>query len=620
MEIPPIAALIFYRAFLQGGATAPIDALVAALAAEGIAALPIFVASLKERACEAFLAEAFAALPPAIVLNTTAFAVSKIGAVHAGTVLDRPGKPVLQVDPRRLDRGGLARLARADCCPRDLTMGVVLPEVDGRLSTRAISFKAETLDPLTHSRTTSYVPVADRVAFVARQAAAWVQPGAKPAKDRRDRDHPLQLPQPRRPHRQRRRPRHPRKRHPPRPAPCAKPATTLPAFPETGAEADGAPPRRPGQPQRCRSGRSEAESRNPSEVNHSLGVPGLAYARPERQAVDLPLAAYESFLATIPPANRAALTERWGAPEDDPFFADGAFRLAVHRFGNVVVAIQPGRGYAIDPKATYHDPALVPPHHYLAFYAWLREAFAADAMVQLGKHGNLEWLPGKALGLSEACWPEIALGALPLVYPFIVNDPGEGAQAKRRASAVIVDHLMPAMTRAEVHGGLAELETLIDEYYLAAGIDPRRRAHLEKEILAAAERHALDRDLGFTRANSEGALRALDAYLCELKEMQIRDGLHTLGSSPEGGQRIDTLVAIARVPRSGGRPADQSLQRAIAADLGLENFDPLDCDPAAAWTGPRHPARHDPRHALAHPRSTQWSASRRWRRTWWRAR
>ncbi len=212
--------------------------------------------------------------------------------------------------------------------------------------------------------------------------------------------------------------------------------------------------------------------------------------------------------------------------------------------------------------------------------------FGADAIVHLGKHGNLEWLPGKALGLSETCWPEVALGATPLIYPFIVNDPGEGSQAKRRASAVIVDHLMPAMTRADIHGPLAELETLIDEYYLAAGVDRRRRDYLEKEILATAERHGIDRDLGLVRDEAGEAMRALDAHLCELKEMQIRDGLHVLGSSPIGRLRIDTLTAIARVPRSGGSAADTSLHRAIADDLGL-GFDPLDCDLAAPWIGPR---------------------------------
>src|SRR5690606_4213605 len=216
-------------------------------------------------------------------------------------------------------------------------------------------------------------------------------------------------------------------------------------------------------------------------------------------AAILPLDAYRVAFDALPAPLRDALTERWGAPESDPFFADGAFCLAIHRFGNIAVAIQPQRGYSIDPKATYHDPDLVPPHHYLAFHAWLRTAFAADAVVHLGKHGNLEWLPGKALGLSESCWPEAMLGPVPLVYPFLVNDPGEGSQAKRRISAVIVDHLTPAMTCAEIYGPLAELETLIDEYYLAAGIDRARRDYLAGEIIALAARHGLDRDLGLPR-------------------------------------------------------------------------------------------------------------------------
>src|SRR5581483_2910952 len=275
-----------------------------------------------------------------------------------------------------------------------------------------------------------------------------------------------------------------------------------------------------------------------------------------------------------PPPNREAVLTRWGDPAREPALVAGRFGIPAVRFGNVVVGLQPSRGYNLDPKATYHDPALVPPHGYLAFYAWLREEFDADAIVQIGKHGNLEWLPGKALGLAETCWPEIALGEVPVIYPFIVNDPGEGSQAKRRSSAVVVDHLMPAMTRAETYGALAELETLVDEYYVAAGIDRSRRAWLEKEIVALAERHGLAADLGLAGAQRDETLRAVDAHLCELKELQIRDGLHVLGAGPSDDQRIDTLAAIARTPRSGGRPQDQSLDRVIAADLGLD-LDPL---------------------------------------------
>ncbi len=561
----PIAPLIFYRALIAGGSTAPIDALAAELAGEGIAALPVFVASLKDRESEAFLKAAFAAAPPAIVLNTTAFAVSQIGKANSGTVLDRAGTPVLQVVLAGSSEEAWRESARG-LLPRDLTMNVVLPEVDGRILTRAISFKAELpSDPRTEARTTVYRPVADRVAFVASQAAAWIRLGAKPAKERRV---AIVL-----------------SNYPNRPGRIAngvgldtpESAVRLArALREAGYDVEGFPG-------------TSGELMALLMEGWAGGERSSAFAEDDDVVGLRPLAAladYRVFFNELPEASRAAVDARWGPPESDPAFIGGGFRLPVRRFGNVVIAIQPSRGYDIDPKATYHDPALVPPHSYLAFYAWLRSGFGTDAIVQLGKHGNLEWLPGKATGLSETCWPEVALGALPVIYPFIVNDPGEGSQAKRRSSAVIVDHLMPAMTRAETYGPLAELETLIDEYYLAAGIDPRRRAWLETEIVALAGRNGLDRDLGISRADGDGALRALDAHLCELKEMQIRDGLHVLGASPRAGERTDTLVAIARVARTGGRPQDQSLHRALVEDLRLA-FDPFDCDLAGDWTDPR---------------------------------
>ncbi|MBL8834516.1 MAG: cobaltochelatase subunit CobN, partial [Rhodospirillales bacterium] len=293
--------------------------------------------------------------------------------------------------------------------------------------------------------------------------------------------------------------------------------------------------------------------------------------------VRFPLDAYRAFLAKLPDAVRAAVDARWGAAEADPRIDGDAFVLPVHLFGNVAVAIQPARGYEIDPAATYHDPALVPPHGYLAFHAWLR---GLDAAVHVGKHGNLEWLPGKGIALSDECFPEAALGPLPNLYPFIVNDPGEGTQAKRRAAAVTVDHLTPPLTRAGAYGPQAALERLIDEYDEASRLDPRRMPALAAEILDIARRTGLAAECGIAESDAPGAaLPKLDGLLCELKEHQIRDGLHVFGTSPGGTQRRDTLVAIARSPRLGGRPQDESLQRAIARDLGLV-FDPLDCDMA----------------------------------------
>jgi cobaltochelatase CobN len=625
----PVAAIVFYRSVLQGGATAPIDALVAALAEVGIAALPLFVASLKDGESRDFVAGAFAEAPPAIVLNTTAFAVSAIGASHRGTVLDAPGRPVLQVILAGSSEAEWRDSARG-LLPRDLTMNVVLPEVDGRIGTRAVSFKAEAHDAATDSRIASYQPVADRIRFVAAQAAAWVRLGRTPAKDRRIAIVLSNYPN--------------RASHIGNAVGLDTMASAvrlagamgdagydLGGFPADGAElaavlkaglddAEVPPPLPSGEdsetgfarrslvelgegrdlscdgpdtaiPSRQRFAPHQRRLSPPKGGQGSVSSPngrgGRLHDGPERgghagdrQAIGGPASvlsaeAYAAFLSQLPVRPRAAL----GTPPA------GALSINAHRFGNLVIAVQPSRGG--EEKASLHDGDLVPTHGYVAFYAWLREVFRADAIVHLGKHGNLEWLPGKALALSAECWPELCLGPTPLVYPFIVNDPGEGAQAKRRASAVIVDHLMPPLTRAELHGPLAALETLVDEYALAAGVDRRRSAYLEREIAASAAAAGLDRDLGLAAGQVGETLEALDAYLCDLKEMQIRDGLHVLGGSPEPRARVDTLVAIARTPRSGGRPGDGSLNRAIAADLGLGGFDPLDGDLGAAWEGPR---------------------------------
>ncbi len=227
----------------------------------------------------------------------------------------------------------------------------------------------------------------------------------------------------------------------------------------------------------------------------------------------------------------------------------------------------------MNPSLNYHAPDLEPTHHYLAYYSWLRQKFGALAIVHIGKHGNLEWLPGKSIALSPNCYPEIALGAIPNFYPFIVNDPGEGSQAKRRSQAVILDHLTPPMTRAELYGDLEQLEALIDEYYEAQSLDPSRLKIISDRIAKLVAKSNLDQDLGIEQLDTNSIAQFLtvaDGYLCELKEAQIRDGLHIFGQCPQGRQLRDLIVAIARSP---------SLNRlgltcAIAQDLGLD-FNPL---------------------------------------------
>ncbi|HXQ98790.1 MAG TPA: cobaltochelatase subunit CobN, partial [Pseudomonas sp.] len=276
---------------------------------------------------------------------------------------------------------------------------------------------------------------------------------------------------------------------------------------------------------------------------------------------------------------------------------NGRMMVAGLRLGMTFVGIQPARGYNVDHSAVYHDPDLVPPHGYLAFYFWLRNRYGAHAVIHVGKHGNLEWLPGKGVGLSQQCWPDAILGPMPNIYPFIVNDPGEGAQAKRRTQAVIIDHLMPPLTRAETYGPLRNLELLADEFYEAQLLDPRRARELQKDILDLVRETHIDRELALDEhldSDADAAiwLPRLDTYLCDLKESQIRDGLHVFGESPGGRLRIDTLLALVRVPRGDGRGPQASLLRVLSNALALD-FDPLDCVLGEPWGGPRPEALHE---------------------------
>lgn len=559
----PTALMIFYRAYYLAGEMQALDALINSVREEGLNPLPVFLHSLKDEACALFVARLVDEAAPAIILNLTGFAVSSPGETRQPSVLERADCPILQVV---LSSGGQEdwQAGTRGLSARDVAMNVALPEVDGRIFTRAVAFKQRAApSDLTQHAGVRHMPLADRMAFVAAQAAAWVRLRITPPADRRiaiilanypNRDGRLAngvgLDTP------------------------AGAIEVMRALQSAGYALAGAPESSAALMDQLTAGPTNDRSKQAS-------LPGEI----------LPLAEYESFFAALPGPVREQVVSRWGQPHEDPFFEqdhreDAGFRLGLHRFGNILVGVQPGRGYNINPVESYHSPDLPPPHGYFAFYAWLRNAFGAHAVVHMGKHGNLEWLPGKALALSENCFPEAVFGQLPHLYPFIVNDPGEGTQAKRRASAVIIDHLTPPMTRAETYGPLKDLEALVDEYYDAASLDTRRLKPLRQSILEAAARAGLDRDGVYTPGDEDEAISALDNYLCELKEMQIRDGLHIFGRAPEGRLLTDLTVAFARSPRQNGEGANASLLRALADDLGLA-FDPLNCRLGDVWEGER---------------------------------
>ncbi|MGR4000744.1 MAG: cobaltochelatase subunit CobN [Alphaproteobacteria bacterium] len=570
----PMAAILFYRAFYLSGETEPINALVRALEKADINPLPIFVQSLRDAASRRILEDL--SIAPDLVINTTGFALVRPGEEKLG----EEAKAVHRTFPTagqelQVALAGISRKewmsSSAGLPPRELAMNVALPEVDGRVFASVVSFKEEAgFDPLVECEVMHRVAEEERATRLAQLASGWTRLAKLEENQRR----------------------------------IAFVVANYPA--RDGRLANGV-------------GLDTPESlarafRYMRAAGYNFGVAaevpsdgaclmarllGLASAADPNRNAEIFLSGkdYEESWNQLSSNLREAVINRWGKVEEDPFFRSDSFVISGFRTGKVFIGIQPSRGYHLDPAETYHDPALVPPHGYLAFYFWLKAN--ADVVVQFGKHGNLEWLPGKSVALSQHCWPDALLGGTPLLYPFIVNDPGEGTQAKRRNSAVILDHLTPPLARAESYGALATLESLMDEYYEAVSLDPTRSLGLRHDILEKAQALGLDKDIGLDKLSqnkihqgkSDGldALAKLDNHLCELKEMQIRGGLHIYGDLPDAREKSELIVSLLRCPR-GSEPRDQSLLRALADDLKL-GFDPLlqgdDAPLAAPYEGVR---------------------------------
>ena len=511
----PEAAILFYRSHLLAGDIAPVEALAQALRDRGLSPFGIFARSLKDPGCADFVAATLAKRRPAVVLNATGFAARQGDRPSPLEAADAPVLQLLLSGARREAWEASSRgLSQAD-----LAMQVVLPELDGRLLTTAIAFKAEE-DPvpgLDHARTLLR-PDADGIALAADRAAGWARLGATPPAGRRL-------------------------------------ALVLSDYPGIAGQS--------GHAVGLDSFASLAALLHDlSKAGHAIGDPipdaaalvqALCHAPP---SPFLSLMDYHRLAATLPASLRQAVQAAWGPAEDDPSLQDGHFTLRHARQGQAILALQPDRGSVLDRKASYHDPDLPPRHAYLAFHLWLRRAESIHALVQLGTHGTLEWLPGKAVALSAACTPAALLGGLPVFYPFIVNNPGEAAIAKRRLGAVTIGHLTPPLNSARHHGAARELERLIDEYAAADGLDRRRTALLRAEILQRADAAGLLAEGQIPRdLPEEETLARLDAFLCDVKELQIRDGLHVFGRPPAAAQR-DALLGMLQQASPGLQPAD----------------------------------------------------------------
>ncbi|MEO8757544.1 MAG: cobaltochelatase subunit CobN [Devosia sp.] len=574
IELPvsdrPALPLLFYRAALEGAGTATLEVLYAEIERCGMAPVPVMISTLKEGACIRFVKAAFAAHEPQAILNLTGFALGIDGLEEKLNPFAGCDAPVIQ-----LVQGGRPEAQWAadvqGLSAKDLAMQIVLPELDGRIGGIIVGHKAEAVwHTATECPLSAYAPDADGISRAVALAANWVRLRATP---RGARKVAIVL-----------------ANYPIRDGRLANgvgydaPASTVEILRHLEAGGYGLAPHPPAAPVPPP---HEGEGEVPSDGNGLIEMlqAGPTNAHPERVGgVPFSVSRYRELFAGLPEKVRQEVTARWGEPESDPFVRGSAFYLPVVMFGNVAVMLQAARGYDRDATVAYHDPDLVPPHAYLAAYLWNKHEFGAHALIHNGKHGSMEWLPGKATALDAASYPALLWGELPHLYPFIVNDPGEGTQAKRRAGAVIIDHLVPPLTRAETYGPLKDLEALLDEYYAASGMDRRRLKDLRKRILDFTRDARFDRDIGLP-SDETAALRKIDTFLCELKEAQIRDGLHVFGVSPTGRLERDLLAALARVPR-GERPQDASIVRALADDLKL-GFDPLTADLGEPWSGPQ---------------------------------
>ncbi|WP_417676667.1 cobaltochelatase subunit CobN [Pseudodonghicola sp.] len=495
----PLVLVTFYRSYLTSADTDPIDALIAALEARGFTAIGAFAPSLKEPGAATWLRSEITRLKPTVLVNATAFSAK--GGDGTPSPLDAGACPVFQVALSTAERRQWAEADRG-LSPADLAMHVVLPEIDGRLFAGVISFKsAGARDPDLQFARLTHRPDPDRIAAVADRVAGWHRLATlRPAVKR-----------------------------------LAVILSTYPGKAHQLAHAVGLDAL--ASCNAILSGLREAGHDTAPLPN--LG-PSLMTER-----LSWPLDAYRKALTTLPQPLQDDLTAAWGAAEEDPGLRDGAFHFAAIRAGNALIALQPERG-AVQARADdYHDLSRTPSHGYVAFYLWLRAQ--TDALIHIGAHGTLEWLPGKSVALSPTCWPEALIGDLPVIYPFIVNDPGEAAQAKRRIGAVTLGHLPPPLAQTQLPEGLGRLEHLLDEYSTADGLDPGRRDRLIVDIRAEARGTGVEDDLGLGPDTSAAeAITRIDRFVCDIKESQFGEGLHVFGTGECGAEeRAGLLAALA---------------------------------------------------------------------------
>jgi cobaltochelatase CobN len=548
--VRPTVAVLFYRAHELSGNTAFVDTLCDQIEAKGANALAVYCGSL--RGAESGVYEL---LDGADALITTVLAAGGTHASEASAggdeeawdieALNILNIPVLQGLCLTTSQAAW-EASDAALSPMDAAMQVAIPEFDGRLITVPFSFKEQGPDDVP-----VYVADPERAARVAGIAVRHAKLKHKPNAEKKLAVVFTAYPT-----------KHSRVGNAVGLDTPASAIRVLDALRDAGYGVDGHPD-------------------NGDELIHRLinaGGHDVEWLTEEQLAAAparVPLADYQAWFDKLEPDLRQGMLDAWGEPPGNLYVDGDDIVLASLQFGNVVVLIQPPRGFGENPIAIYHDPDMPPSHHYMAAYRWLDNSFGADAIIHMGKHGTMEWLPGKGLGLSSGCAPDAVLGELPLIYPFIVNDPGEGTQAKRRGHATVVDHLVPPMARADTYGDLAKLEQLLDEYALVSDLDPTKAPAVRAQIWTLVKAAELHHDLHVDDQPDDAAfdefVMHIDGYLCEIKDVQIRDGLHILGGGPVGEARVNLVLSVLRASQVWGGQANAlpGLRASLAAHFGL---------------------------------------------------
>ena len=507
----PVILITFYRSFITAADLKPIAALFAQLRERGFAVMSLFVPSLKAPDAATWLARQIRHYQPVCIVNATSFS----GKGKSGTSpLDTGQVPVFQIALSTSNRQAWDEADRG-LSPADVAMHVVLPEVDGRIFAGVASFKeAEDEDDMLQFSAVAHQPDDSRITAISQKITNWYHLQTKPTASQ-------------------------------------KPALILSTY--------------PGRPWQMAHavGLDAVQSVKAilTDLGHLSAAEDLAIeSQLQNNVIRWDIDSYHKALANLPQQLQKELYNVWGEPETDPIFHSGHFHFSAIICGNALIALQPERGLKADRDADYHDISRTPCHAYVAFYLWLQKTIQADAIIHVGAHGTLEWLPGKAVALSDSCWPEVLAGHLPVIYPFIVNDPGEAAQAKRRIGAVTLGHIPPPLKQSDMPLQFSYLESLLDEYSNADGLDPKRRDRLKDEIMSEAEALNVASDLGLDDDTSPAeALTKIDSFVCDIKESQFGDGLHIYGRGGQDQTAFETAASIGA--------EQQAIQDALSGKL-----------------------------------------------------